>query len=150
MLASAVDREHAVEFLKTAYADGRLSKDEYDTRMGQALDARTYADLDALITDLPGARPPIPPAPPRTNGFAIAALACGIAQFVGFWLLGTIPAVVFGHIARRQIRQTGEQGAGLAMAGLVLGWVGVALSVLVAVGITLLVVGAAGTTPTGG
>jgi hypothetical protein len=149
MLASAVDREHGVEFLKTAYADGRLSKDEYDTRMGQALDARTYADLDALITDLPGARPPIPPGPPRTNGFAIAALACGIAQFVGFWLLGTIPAVVFGHIARRQIRQTGEQGAGMAMAGLVLGWVGVALSVLVAVGITLLVVGVSGT-PTGG
>ncbi len=70
---------------------------------------------------------------PKTNGLAIAALICGIAQFLGFWLLGTIPAIVLGHIARKQIRQRNEQGAGLALAGLILGYVGIALTVIVVI-----------------
>ena len=70
---------------------------------------------------------------PRTNGLAIAALVCGIVQFFGFWLLGTIPAVVFGHMARKQIRERGEQGAGLALAGLILGYAGIALTVIVVI-----------------
>ncbi|MDR0344464.1 MAG: DUF4190 domain-containing protein, partial [Nocardiopsaceae bacterium] len=65
-----------------------------------------------------------------TNTLAIIALIAGIAQFFGFWLLGTIPAVVCGYIARRQIRETGEQGDGMALAGVVLGWVGIGLSVI--------------------
>jgi Domain of unknown function (DUF4190) len=74
---------------------------------------------------------PYPPAPP-TNGLAIAALVCGVGGFVVG--LSFIPAIICGHLARRQIRQTGEQGAGLALAGLILGYVGVALFIaLVAV-----------------
>jgi hypothetical protein len=70
---------------------------------------------------------PYPPAPP-TNGLAIAALVCGVGGFVvGF---SFIPAIICGHLARRQIRQTGEQGAGLALAGLILGYVGIALFVV--------------------
>ena len=68
--------------------------------------------------------PPYPPAPP-TNGLAIAALVCGVGGFVIG--LSFIPAIICGHLARRQIRQTGEQGAGLALAGLVLGYVGIVL-----------------------
>jgi hypothetical protein len=75
----------------------------------------------------------------RTNSLAIAALVCGIAQFVGFWLLGTIPAIILGHVARRQIRQTGEQGAGMATAGLVLGYIGVALTIVFVIAIVALV-----------
>jgi hypothetical protein len=75
----------------------------------------------------------------RTNGLAIAALVCGIAQFVGFWLLGTIPAIILGHMARKQIRQTGEQGAGMATAGLVLGYIGVALTALFVILIVALI-----------
>ena len=67
---------------------------------------------------------PYPPAPP-TNGLAIAALVCGVGGFVIG--LSFIPAIICGHLARRQIRQTGEQGAGLALAGLILGYVGTAL-----------------------
>jgi len=85
----------------------------------------------------------------RTNGLAIAALVCGIAQFVGFWLLGTIPAIVLGHMARRQIRQTGEQGAGMATAGLVLGYIGVALTVIFVIAIVAVVV-ASPSSSTGG
>jgi Domain of unknown function (DUF4190) len=69
----------------------------------------------------------------KTNSLAVAALVCGIVQFLGFWLLGTIPAIVFGHMARNQIRQRNEQGAGLALAGLILGYVGVALSVILVI-----------------
>jgi hypothetical protein len=67
---------------------------------------------------------PYPPAPP-TNGLAIVALVCGIGTFVVG--LTCIPAIICGHIARRQIRRTGEQGDGLALAGLILGYVGGAL-----------------------
>jgi Domain of unknown function (DUF4190) len=67
---------------------------------------------------------PYPPAPP-TNGMAVTALVCGVASFVVG--ITFIPAIIFGHIAQRQIRQTGEQGGGLALAGLILGYVGGAL-----------------------
>jgi hypothetical protein len=66
----------------------------------------------------------------RTNSLAVAALVCGIVQFIGFWLLGTIPAIVLGHMARNQIRQRGEQGAGLALAALILGYAVLALTVI--------------------
>jgi hypothetical protein len=39
--------------------------------------------------------------------------------------------VVCGHVARNQIRRTGEQGARMALAGLILGWIGVGFTVLV-------------------
>jgi hypothetical protein len=60
--ASHADREHALDTLKDAFVQGRLSKDELDLRAGQALASRTYADLAALTADLPvvlpGAQPP--------------------------------------------------------------------------------------------
>ena len=80
----------------------------------------------------------------RTNSLAVAALVCGIVQFIGFWLLGTIPAIVLGHMARNQIRQRGEQGAGLALAGLILGYVGLALTVI----FIIIVIAVAANSPT--
>lgn len=71
-----------------------------------------------------GSYSPYPPAPP-TSGLAIASLVCGVGGFVVG--LSFIPAIICGHLARRQIRQTGEQGAGLALAGLILGYVGIVL-----------------------
>ncbi|HEX9554087.1 MAG TPA: DUF4190 domain-containing protein, partial [Streptosporangiaceae bacterium] len=59
----------------------------------------------------------------QTNGLAVAALICGVAQIMAGPLTG-IPAIILGHIARSRIRQTGEQGAGLALAGLILGYAG--------------------------
>jgi hypothetical protein len=68
-------------------------------------------------------------APPRrtTNGMAIASMVLGIAQLF-LCLIGTVLALVFGYIARRQIRDSmGAQGGdGMAIAGIILGWVGVA------------------------
>ena len=59
--AGDADREQAIETLKTAFVHGRLSKDELDTRAGQALCARTVADLAVLTSDVsasPAAAPP--------------------------------------------------------------------------------------------
>ena len=59
--AGHADREQAIDTLKTAFVHGQLTKDELDARAGQALAARTYADLAALTADIP----PRPPAPGR-------------------------------------------------------------------------------------
>ncbi len=140
MRAADADRDSAVNYLTTAYTEGRLAKDEYDARLDTALSARTYAELDQVVTDLPGARAgPVPRrGPSPTNGLAIASLACGVAQFA-FGPLPTIPAIVLGHMARHQIKRTGEQGAGMALAGLLLGWAAVAMGVLAILAFTLLV-----------
>ena len=145
MRAADADRDRVVECLNTAYSEGRLSKDEYDARLENALSACTYADLDQLVTDLPHAT--IVPSVATTttvmtpvakvNGLAIASLACGLGQFV-FGPVATIPAIVLGHVARHQIKRTGEQGAGLALAGLILGWAAVILAiVLIVVGVVI-------------
>jgi Domain of unknown function (DUF1707)/Domain of unknown function (DUF4190) len=139
--ASDADRDHVAEILNMAYSEGRLSKDEYDARLENAFSARTYADLDQLVTDLPSARATMTPQAAKTtavtpvaktNGLAMASLACGLAQFV-IGPVAAIPAIVFGHMARHQIRRTGEQGAGLALAGLILGWAVVILAIVVIV-----------------
>lgn len=60
---------------------------------------------------------------PRTNGLAIAALVCGV---IGFLCGATsLLAVIFGHISRGQIRKSNgaETGDGMALAGLILGYV---------------------------
>jgi hypothetical protein len=130
--ASTADRDSALEVLEAGYAEGRLSKEEYEARAEQAFTARTLGDLARVTADLPGgplAAPPRPSAPARTNPLAVGSLACGIGQvFLG--PLPTIPAIVLGHLARREIRRTGEDGLGLATAGLVLGWIGAALIVV--------------------
>ena len=68
----------------------------------------------------------------RTNGFAITSLVCGILGFCAGGALAAIPAIVFGHIALAQINRSGgmEQGRGMAIAGLVMGYLFLALIVL--------------------
>jgi hypothetical protein len=64
----------------------------------------------------------------RTNSSAIAALVCGIIQFC--LPPAGLVAIVLGHQARRQIRRTGESGYGIATAGLVLGYLLIASTLL--------------------
>jgi uncharacterized protein DUF1707/uncharacterized protein DUF4190 len=160
MLASTADRERALDVLKDGFVEGRLTKDEYDTRVGNTYAARTYADLAEVTSDLPGgqslvayppaapvirAYPPYPyPHPlyqqpqftypptyeplPKTNQRAVGAMWCGLlGLFLG---VTSIPAVILGILALRQIRRTGESGYGAATAGLVLGLLGIVVIVL--------------------
>ncbi len=53
---------------------------------------------------------------------------------IGVWLIGPILALVFGYVGKGQIDRTGgiDQGRGMAIAGIVLGWVGIAWSIVMA------------------
>jgi hypothetical protein len=86
MRASYADRERVIDTLKTAFVHGRLTRDELDTRAGQALSARTYADLAAVAADIPpapaAARPARPPAPARRRPLARAAAKSGICLII--------------------------------------------------------------------
>ncbi|MBY8878061.1 DUF1707 and DUF4190 domain-containing protein [Actinacidiphila acidipaludis] len=137
MLAGDADRDRVAEVLKDAFAEGRLTQGEYEERIERLYRARTYRELDVLVSDVPRPMPFRPPVTgsSRTNAYAVASLVCGIAgTFLG---LPAVPAVVLGHISRRQIRRTGEQGDGLAVAGLVLGYL---VSAVMLVFLTLFVV----------
>ncbi len=141
MRASSADRERAVDVLKAGFAEGRLTQDEYNDRMGQAYSARTYGELATLTADLPAGVGPMPawpvpayqpPPPSGTNSMAIAAMVLGVAEFFTAGLTA-IPAVVCGHIARRQMKLTSQRGDGLATSGLVLGYMAIIFwSVLIA------------------
>jgi Domain of unknown function (DUF4190) len=65
----------------------------------------------------------------KTNGFAIASLILGALWI--YWV-GSILALVFGYIGKSQIDKSGDtqDGRGLAIAGIVLGWIGVAVLVI--------------------
>ena len=134
MLAAAADRERTIDVLKAAFGEGRLNKEEFDSRSARVMAARTYADLNAIVADLPagpgglmpyqaGSYQPVSQVPP-TNGLAIGSMVCGFAGIVTFGF-AAIPAVILGHIARSQIKQTGEPGDGMAVTGLVLGYMGI-------------------------
>jgi hypothetical protein len=104
--AAHADREQVVTVLKSAYVQGRLTKDELDTRAGQAFAARTYADLAALTADLPVGGPVIPgPARVSAGTLGSAARRSGIfllitiGLVVGALVTGTQALILFAFLA---------------------------------------------------
>jgi hypothetical protein len=104
--ASDADRDRVIDTLKTAFAQGRLTRDELDLRTGWALAARTYAELAAITADIPARRSEIrPPQRPaqahsrrradkKTVAWGICMLllpvtlgAAFLTYFVGFLIL---------------------------------------------------------------
>lgn len=150
MRASHADRDRAVDVLKAAFAEGRLTKAEYEQRVELALRSATYGELGRLVADLPvgplpapmmfpaATRPLFPPAAPpaflpppavppapRLNDLAALSLTCGVAGLA--FVFPAVPAIVLGHKARSQIAAGGGSGERAATAGLVLGWLVVSL-----------------------
>ena len=89
-----------------------------------------------------------PAAGTRTNSLAVVSLVTGIASFIahipipgfgGFTV--ALVAVITGYMARNQIRQTGEQGMGMATAGMVIGIVHLALIGLLVIVLLVLIFG---------
>ncbi len=125
MRASTADRERAIDVLKAAFAEGRLTQDECEQRAGQAFSARTYAELATLTADLPAGPlgtlvPQLPghhlPSPSRPmNRLAVASLVIALMPVI------PLLAVFTGLIAHGQIQERGERGAGLATAGILIG-----------------------------
>jgi hypothetical protein len=150
MRAASADRERAVDVLKAGFTEGRLTQDEYNDRMGRAYAARTYGELTALTADLPaGAIPTVWPVqmyqpPVSTNSLARASLVLGVAEFFTMGLTA-IPAIICGHMAKREMRQTGQRGDGLATSGLVLGYMAVIFwGILIALSIVGAIISASG------
>ena len=155
MRAASADRERAVDVLKAGFTEGRLTQEEYNDRMGRAYAARTYGELMALTADLPaGAMPAVWPMavyqpPVTTNSLARASLVLGVAEFFTMGLTA-IPAIICGHMAKHEMRQTGQRGDGLATSGLVLGYMAVIFwGVLIALSIVGAVISASGGAPGG-
>jgi hypothetical protein len=88
--ASYTDREQMIDVLKAAFVQGRLTKDEFDARIGQAFAARTYADLAAVIpAGLIGAQSPQKAArtqarPPVNRD--VKSSVCAIMLAAAVWL----------------------------------------------------------------
>jgi len=84
-----------------------------------------------------------PSSPPRsTSGYAITSLICGILGWTLFPLLGSLAAIIFGHIARAEIRREPDKdGDGMAVAGLILGYLSLLVSVVVMIVVLLFFLG---------
>jgi len=117
--ASRADRERVIDLLKAAFVQGRLDRDEFDARIGQALASRTYGELAAVTAGIPAgltaALPRRPPVRARrripfntavTGGACMAGLVnaglvavllirspMAVVLFVVFTIIGTILAI---------------------------------------------------------
>ena len=124
--ASRADRERVIDLLKAAFAQGRLDRNEFDARVGQALASRTYGELAAITADIPaeltGALPRRLPARARrripfntavTGGACMAGLVnlgmvaallirspVAVVLFVVFAIIGTILVIRAMIVAR--------------------------------------------------
>jgi len=101
--ASDSDRDRVLDMLKAAFAQGRLTKDEFDARVGQTLVSRTWGDLTALTADIPAwpiprlVRKPARPPSSQPAHAVVKAVACAIVAMSAVALAGmpgmwTMPA----------------------------------------------------------
>lgn len=155
MRASDADRERAADVLRAAFGEGRIDNREHQRRIDAVMRAQTYGELRRLTEDLPqGALPTAQPQypvaqpygmhpalrPPK-EGLATASFVLSLASFATCGAT-TIPAVVTGHIALSRIKRNGTEGHGLAVAGLTIGYLEIALGVIWI--ILMVVIGVAG------
>jgi Domain of unknown function (DUF1707) len=81
------DRDQVAEQLRVAAGDGRLTADELDERLGTALTARTYGELEALLVDLP-ASPGAGPAPAvEAKDLVHLNITHGVIRRDGRWIV---------------------------------------------------------------
>ncbi|MEU1284307.1 DUF1707 and DUF4190 domain-containing protein [Kitasatospora sp. NPDC005856] len=146
MRAGHADRDRTLDVLKAAFAEGRLSVQEYEQRHEAVAASQTYGQLAALVADLPSGPMTAPPAvvatpvpatfmavpPPRARPTNVLAVVSLVASLVGL----SAPAVVVGHIARSEIRRRDMDGDWAAVLGLVVGYLGCAFwTLLILIGI---------------
>lgn len=89
--------------------------------------------------------PPYYPPKRETEGLAIASLVVAVHGF-GCPLIGAVGAIL-GHMAKRRIEERGTEGNGLATAGIIIGWVTTALTLLLVVGYVVFIVFAVSSSP---
>jgi uncharacterized membrane protein len=71
------------------------------------------------------------PAGGKTNTLAIVSL---VASLIGLFTgIGFIVGIICGHISLSQIKKTGEQGRGMAIAGLIIGYIGILITIILTI-----------------
>jgi hypothetical protein len=122
--ASHADREQVVDTLKDAFVQGRLTKDEFDSRVGHALASRTHADLATLTADPlampPVARPPRKPVPARPANTAVRN---------GARVIAAATVLTGGVWAGALLSQTSSQALGGVVFALTFLWFGIVVLV---------------------
>jgi hypothetical protein len=103
MRASHDDREQAVDLVKAAFVQGRLTMGELDARVGEALEAKTCAQLATLTSDIGGASfdadPPPEPARARTRPVAkVGRSASGAVIAACVAAVATLAAAAGAHV----------------------------------------------------
>jgi hypothetical protein len=94
--ASHADRDQVVAVLKVAFVQGRLTKDEFEARVGQTFASRTYAELAVVTADIPGGLVP-GPAAGLSAGLAAAKPRRGpdrTSKQADAWGIGVVIAAV--------------------------------------------------------
>ena len=141
-IAAIVATPFQAAVIAVLYFDLRVRAEGFDLqllaqRLGTASPETAHAALlPPPIPTQPVYQPgvPAPPTytPPPADGLAIGSLISGV-----FICIGSIPAVIMGHLALGRIaRSNGAKGGrGIAIAGVILGWVGTALLLLIVLGI---------------
>ncbi len=125
--------------LKGRIETGQLPLSTLVWREGMAdwQEARAVPEL-APAGQPPPVPPPLPPAPaapPQTSGKAIGALISSVVGLTMCLFIGQIIGIVLGHSAKREIARSEGRltGDGLATAGIVVGWIGLLIDVILVV-----------------
>lgn len=100
----------------------------------------------------PQTPPPHQTTPPKsTNSYSVWAIISLIAGLLNFKYppFGAIGALIAGYVARDEIKKSGDVlgGGGMATAGIILGWVGIAFSIIISILVVLFLIGLIGTVP---
>ena len=156
MRPSTADRSRAVDVLAAAFAEGRLDGSEHRRRVDAALRATSYQELSTLTGDLPSGPLPVPgqalPLPPgygygpsapypqsTVDGCAVTSMVLGLITPIVFFLFGlpSLAAIVTGHIALARAGQYSSASRGMAIAGLVLGYLEALVTFLILLAIVV-------------
>jgi hypothetical protein len=127
---SHADRDQAINVLKAAFVQGRLTKHEFDLRVGQVLASRTYADLGALTADIPGW---VSSAPAADESAREPGRALSFKTAAGVGAVGAVPSMASAAVAMTQ-----ASGVPAVAGVLLVGLTGVLVTVLLAALLVLL------------
>ena len=118
-----------------AYGQEQPAYGQYGTppAYGQQQNApQSYGQAPSYAASAYGAAPAYGAyaATPKTNGLAIVSLVSSLVGIFIIPFIGSIVGIITGHMALGQIKRTGENGRGLALAGTIVGYVGIAFAIL--------------------
>jgi cbb3-type cytochrome oxidase subunit 3 len=140
LLVSDQEREYTIGLLRRHWLAGRLTAEEFEQRVSEALRARFASDLWRALRFLPVETPPRP-ARQAGGGTAVASLVTGVLALLllmgsfGLLFIVALPLAVTAWALGREARRSGNRSRrGIARAGEIIGMIGVAFSTLMLAG----------------